>query len=530
MALALVGPAVAAAPAAPRGDALTRALAAGHLTAAQYALERARSLFALRQVRARYGDVARPGPHAATPILRDLARRVEGLSGRERKIAEAILARPSDRAGDRFGDGYVAGIRMYRSCTRILCVFYVRRSADAPPLRDANGNHVPDQVDRTRKVMTHVWRTEVGSFGYRRPKSDRSSGRHHGGNPDGRLDVFLANVGAQGFYGYCSTDDPHSRPSSSYRYWDVSAYCVLDDDFSRRQFPVGAHGLAALKVTAAHEFFHAVQFAYDWQEDLWLMEGTAVWMEDEVYNSINDNVQYLADSPISKTEFWHPLDYVASVRAFQYGAWIFWRYLSEHYGRGIVRQVWRRADGSSRGPDDYSAQAVVNALAARGLSLADEYADFALANLSVAGYRDGPLYQSKPYLGPTVENDVADGVWKTQTVYHLSERYHAYVPGTPSATSQLQVDVNLAPLVTGPRARLVVSFVSGGPAAVYPISLDANGDGSQTVPYGSGVVSSVVLVLTNAGVDYRCWRGTNYSCQGTPLDDAPYLFRATVNP
>ena len=50
----------------------------------------------------------------------------------------------------------------------------------------------------------------------------------------------------------------------------------------------------ALRVTAAHEFFHAIQFAYDVKEDLWFMEGSATWVEDEVYDSINDNYQFLA--------------------------------------------------------------------------------------------------------------------------------------------------------------------------------------------------------------------------------------------
>ena len=53
----------------------------------------------------------------------------------------------------------------------------------------------------------------------------------------------------------------------------------------------------SLKVTAAHEFFHAIQFAYDVDEDLWFMEGSATWVEDEVYDSINDNYQFLAVQP-----------------------------------------------------------------------------------------------------------------------------------------------------------------------------------------------------------------------------------------
>ena len=51
-------------PAAP--DALSRALETDVISPARYALERARSLFSLGQVRARFGRVAAPDPRAAT--------------------------------------------------------------------------------------------------------------------------------------------------------------------------------------------------------------------------------------------------------------------------------------------------------------------------------------------------------------------------------------------------------------------------------------------------------------------------------
>ena len=75
-----------------------------------------------------------------------------------------------------------------------------------------------------------------------------------------------------------------------------------------------------LKVTAAHEFFHAVQFAYDIGEDGWFMESTATWMEEHVYDAINDNLQYLATSPLAQPLI--PLDQTSGLRV--YGAWIFW--------------------------------------------------------------------------------------------------------------------------------------------------------------------------------------------------------------
>ena len=48
-----------------------------------------------------------------------------------------------------------------------------------------------------------------------------------------------------------------------------------------------------LQVTAAHEFFHSVQYSYDVREDAWIMEATAAWAEDEIYPKVNDNIQYL---------------------------------------------------------------------------------------------------------------------------------------------------------------------------------------------------------------------------------------------
>ena len=151
-------------------------------------------------------------------------------------------------------------------------------------------------------------------------------------NPDNRLDVFLEDLGPEGYYGYCSTDDATAATQ-------VSAYCVLDDNFARSQY--GAAPLNSLRVTAAHEFFHAIQFAFDISEDIWFMEGSATWVEDVVYDDINDNYQYLATSPIR-----HPrtaLDY--SGGTYPYGSFIFFTYATARRGAATVRQFWDMAVG-----------------------------------------------------------------------------------------------------------------------------------------------------------------------------------------
>ena len=58
------------------------------------------------------------------------------------------------------------------------------------------------------------------------------------------------------------------------------------------EFP-GTKPLHDLEVTFAHEYNHILQFGYDAYQDAWFAESTAVWMEDQVYNGINDYLRYV---------------------------------------------------------------------------------------------------------------------------------------------------------------------------------------------------------------------------------------------
>ncbi len=504
----------------PPDDALADELAEGRLTEAEYALERALAIYQPERARRLYGRVARPSAREGTLILRDLAARLPELSPTRRAAAERILARPTDRRDAIHG--YRA--RAKRVCGAKMCFWWVTRTADRPRLVDRNRNRVPDWVDRTRAVFAQVWRREVDQFGYRRPKSDRTS-RNRG--PNGKLDVFIADIGAKGLYGYCTSDDPARN-----RARNVSAYCVVDDDFARRQFPGTATGVRALRVTAAHEFFHAVQYAYDWLEDRWFMEGTAAWIEDEVYNGINDNRQYLKTSPLSPRHFWYPLDYhnpdpTASDAGYKYGVWIFWRYLSERYGRDIVRSVWRRADGRAGARNEYSLRAVVGALAARGIDFADVMSDFGVGNVFPAlTYREGAFYPS-PGFTRTL-NVTAAGVARTRVpMFHLSSDYYAFAPSGLDLAATLTISLELPPPATSPRASVLVEAADGTLGRV-PAVFDPASQTWQIVVTDFGTARRVILVLTNASTRYRCWQRTTLSCRGTALDDVDFHFGAQV--
>ncbi len=216
--------------------------------------------------------------------------------------------------------------------------------------------------------MAYVADTYAGS-GYRRPKPDGTKGG------DSRVDIYIEQL-EPGLYGYCTTDQKKLTKPGHY---DVWAYCVLDADYAG--FP--RTPIENFQVTAAHEYYHATQFAYDIADDGWFLEATATWAEDELYTTINDNYQYLKDSPI--THPGKPMDKFGGV--FHYGVWNFFRYLTEHYPAktgalpGILLQMWKNAD-SSKGPrkDMYSTQAINKALKKAGhTSMAEQFANYSAA-------------------------------------------------------------------------------------------------------------------------------------------------------
>ena len=489
-------------------DALTAALDRGDITAARYALERARTLFTPQRVERRYGAVAEPDPHDATMVLRDLALRSDALAPDARAQAERLLARPTDGRADPSGSGYTT-TKISTFCTTHLCLHWARATRDAPDLRDADGDTVPDWVETTAAVFEHVWRVEVDDYGYRAPRSDQLS-RHNGG--DARLDVYLADLGAHREYGYCTSDDPAIRFRRA-----LSAYCVVDDDFSRTQFR--AAPIDSLRVTAAHEFFHAIQFGYDTFEDEWLMEGTAAWMEDEVYDSINDNFQYLWGSALTSPQL--PLDRGV------YAPWIFFRFMSEHLGRAgrpapeVIREVWRRADAARGAPNDYSLQAISRVAAAHGTPFRTLFADFGWTAMFPAdAYEEGRHYPRAPVSrsltltasSPTTGEQV-------RTVHHLANQDIAIRPGQSlPARRRLRVSFDLPDRVSGAEATVTVVHRNGRVHATA-VRLGARGAGAITVPFARVKVSRVLITLTNASTRMRCHRGTRLSCGGTPVDD-----------
>jgi hypothetical protein len=470
-------------------------------------------------------------PRGATMALRDLRLRIGSLTSAERAVARSLLARPTDGGGFNWSAPKTARKHL---CATHFCVHWVTKTADAPNPTDKNHNHKPDYVDSVKSVMTTVWNKEIAELDYRAPLADGNSGSHHGGNPNNRIDIFLQDLGNEGLYGFCTTDDPRFSQQSN-----LSAYCVFDDDFSKSQFPFGAHGVAALKVTAAHEFQHASQFAYDFREDRWFLEATAVNMEATVYPGIHDNYQYFPSSPLSKSNPWRPIDLFQTNGTNQYGSWIFFRFLCEIYtphpivGQpdcSVVKDLWERAavNKGTKAGGTYSTKAITDELTADGQDFVDLFRQFGAANADPAAiYKDGALYPKAASNSTNYPMNPVNpaGAGLTTVMFHMSNDYVKVKPGASANSLTIDADFPASPFT--PRATALI-YDENGALTTTEIPL-VNGNGSLgPMAFDTGSVSKIIVVITNAGTRFNCNHGTNLSCKGDPLDDSPGISNSSA--
>lgn len=509
------------------GDRLSRSLITGRISPAKFALERAESALS--------GEF---DGHLSL-VLTDLALRVRSLSGADRERALQILARPTDPDTDANID-HVS----YRNnpvnaeCSEHFCIHWTDQGRHAVSDVDADVDGTPDYVQTVQLEMENVWTAIVEEHGFKAPKSDITSENTVDQADRGKLDVYLVESGSDGVYGYCTTDDPNLLdPTSGYEYFDGSAYCALDDDFAPSQFG-GAPAAESLRVTAAHEFFHAVQLAYAAGHDTWMSEGTATLMEDVVHDDVDDNYQYLEVSAM-RTPF-VPLDFGSS--PYHYGAWLWWRFLTEIDETGglpIIRETWENAALDGPGAEGLvSTFAVRKALGTHDVSFASAKAFFSLVNyVPEAFYEEGAAYLASvgnkrpPAMGSFTLGSARKATGpRVAKLDHMSAAYIVFKPG--SGVSKLRVGVDLPAAKTNPTAAVLV-LNSDGTVGQTSISVNSSGVGAlRGIPFKKGEVRSIVLVIDNASSRFKnCFaRNTPWTCSGVPVDDGlPFQISGTAS-
>jgi hypothetical protein len=200
---------------------------------------------------------------------------------------------------------------------------------DAPSPVSTQPGGVPDWIVAVGAAAEAAWARET-ALGFPAPPADDADGAERGG--DARYDVYVCDLASHDLGELAATvADP---PGSGF------SYIVVDDDYAAAEVaPLRTTGLVQLRVTVAHELFHAFQIGHSrGRLPEWLAEATAVWMEGIVAPPDVDREIYRVALGGAATEepFWQGGD------LHEYGAWWLVEQL-ERMHPGFVRRVLARA-------------------------------------------------------------------------------------------------------------------------------------------------------------------------------------------
>jgi hypothetical protein len=418
--LILIACLVFAAPAA--ADAPLRASSAGARSEARETLREAQLLLDGRGVET---------GKELTPVLAQLAVQLKALPADDRAEARQILARPTVGQAQAGEDAYESNTTEHQVCTAHFCIHWVTspdaNDPDVPPLDSNDGDAIPDHVQTMSQVFENVFAVENVAMGWREPTPDGTRGGDFN-----KVDVYLKQLGDQGIFGY-ATPDPGQESSSQ------AAYLVMDDDFTPAEYPRYSNPLPPMQVTAAHEYNHVLQFGYDVLQDSWMFESTAVWMEDKVYDDINDYVSYLEPwsklSGVPLTAF-NPGDLTDPLNVKVYGDVVWNRWIDERYGQETIRDAWEKS--LSTRPPSFAPDAYDAALLVRAATFFDSFTRFAADTAewrsAAGGFEEGPTWPDVQRASKIALAPGGDGVEG-----RLDHASYALVDVTPTADERIKL-------------------------------------------------------------------------------------------
>ena len=148
-------------------------------------------------------------------------------------------------------------------------IHYDTIGVDAPVMDDTNDNNIPDYIEEVGIIADSSRKVIVDIMGfYSEPDDD-----------DGIYDIYIEDRGS-GSYGFNAIDNQQTG----------SSYIVIDDEYEESDYYIP--GLNTMRLTVAHEFFHAVQRAYRIYPNTsgYFYEMSSTWIEDVIVPDGNDYI------------------------------------------------------------------------------------------------------------------------------------------------------------------------------------------------------------------------------------------------
>jgi len=386
---------------------LEKEVAAHRLSAIKALVYKGYWIFDPSRLPERYRPYARVPAKCATSIVWALKRRWSELPPADRAFFSKVLQRP------RLSYRYVSPSGRFK-------IHYETQGPDAVPAGDANGNGIPDYIEEAGRIFDHCWEVEIDSLGYQSPPPDY-------GRDGDEIDVYIHNMNA---YGFTTMDSS----IASTPYDDYTSYIEIDNDFAGEGFYT--HGIEALKVTAAHELFHVIQLGYNFRdEDVYFFEMSSVWMEDVVYDEINDYYGVLSDF------FDHPdIPFTDSYYGRrQYGLAIWLHFLSKKFSPDLVRTFWENMRPFR------SIEAMDRGLLNQGSSFREAFLEFAVWNYFTGSRADTINYyeEGRHYPEITLSKRVSfsSDTSLVDSIYFLAS---TYIKLTPMISDELCVSLKVS--------------------------------------------------------------------------------------
>lgn len=437
-------------------------LAEGRLTAEEALLHRFQYGFAPDQLPARYRVPAFSPLRCATSLITEYAAERERLSPETIARIDAWL-QPT-----------AVSKAQYLSPSGRFALSYDTSGADAVAAADLDpANGIPDYVEKIALYFDEAWAVVVDSLGFTAPPLS-------GG-------TYAISFESMQYYGYTVSLNAATGATRIVMHNSYIGFPANDD-------PEGVVAGAA-RATAAHEFKHAAQYAATrWVEGGW-NELDATWIEDVVFDQVNDYYNYLlGESPLRHPQL--PLDGGANTTgSYEDCVWQTW--MAETWGVAVIRDYWNRRQAFPGEAVIASYEAV---LGTRSTTLAEGWAAFTAWNYGVGvravagvGYEEAAAYPD----GPVVATASAYPFATTGSVAHLAADF-VRLDGFVDGSNEMLRVVFTGQDAAGPLTLAVHVTKRDGTGLVETIALDPQNDADHLLSIPVRDILSAGVIVGNA--------------------------------
>ncbi len=341
-------------------------------------------------------------------------------------------------------------------------------------------------VQSLLSIAEYSWNYEVTTLGLPEPVTSHTDGKS-------RIYVcdLLGGTGG-GILGRTWTE-------TLYPDYIAATYIEVDNDYSNVNTYPTTSTEEFVSVIFAHEFFHSIQFAINYQAPTyWLLESNAVWMEDEVYPDVDDYVYQYLGARYQNMDV--SIDYFSFSDVLGYGASIFFRDITENVSNPqFVVDLWAQMKTECLNLSNHAwcdqntseIPLVDSLLVADGTDVETVYRDFNIANYT-KDYVDGSLSYFPDVTTKTL--DVSSGtVTETDKLDHLAAKF--YEIEYPSGDVTIKPTVKFSGSTSADWRVSVVKDVGGTPVTSN-LSL-SNGAGELALSGFGSTYNSAALIVNN---------------------------------